>query len=203
MISGKDFNKKYHNTNFIKLTNKEGIHNKFEFKEGLNIDFITFNPYGECEPGGIYFCEFDKSGEWINYNNVIGVMYYYYEVIIPDDAQLYEEKNKFKSDKLILINKQVIFETEKLCEIAVKYHASNIQYVPYQLRSETLCEIVVKYRGSNLQYVPEHFRNETLCEIAVKDDGYNLQYVPDHLQTEKLCEIAVKDVGSNLQFFYS
>ena len=179
MISGKDFNKKYHNTNFIKLTNKEGIHNKFEFKEGLNIDFITFNPNGECTPGGIYFCEFDKSGAWIRYNGNIGVMYYYYEVIIPDDAQLYEEKYNFKSDKLILSNKQVIFENEKLREFAVKY-----------------C-------GLNLKYIPDQLRSETLCEIAVKDDGYNLQYVPDHLQTEKLCEIAVKDVGSNLQFFYS
>ncbi len=40
----------------IKLTNEFECHNGFSFKTGLNIDFIPFNPKGECQPGGIYFC---------------------------------------------------------------------------------------------------------------------------------------------------
>ena len=42
MLSGKEFNKKYEHTTFVKLTNKDEIHNDFQYITGLNVDTIMF-----------------------------------------------------------------------------------------------------------------------------------------------------------------
>jgi hypothetical protein len=68
------------------------------YKTGLNIDVLPFCPYGDCTPGGIYFSREDilsflEYGPWIR------------EVVIPGDAQVYENPGspkKWKADKLIL-----------------------------------------------------------------------------------------------------
>jgi phosphoribosylformylglycinamidine (FGAM) synthase-like amidotransferase family enzyme len=48
LLSGIEFNEKYKNINFYKLTNKSEIHNNFQFQDGINIDTIPFNPHGSC-----------------------------------------------------------------------------------------------------------------------------------------------------------
>src|ERR1051325_8405242 len=100
VLSGKKFNKKYHNKEFYKLTNELENHNGFQFKTGLNTDIIKFNPISECKPGGIYFTELDYVLAWISYNNK--KMTKIRKVTIPDNAKVYVEKIKFKADKLIL-----------------------------------------------------------------------------------------------------
>ena len=104
---GKLFNKIFKNNIFVKLTNMAEIHNGFQFIEGLNVDVIPFNPTNSCTAGGIYFTEFDKIELWIDYDdnnktNVNSHMYYCRTVTIPDDAQVYIEKDKVKTDKIIL-----------------------------------------------------------------------------------------------------
>ena len=58
VYTGKEFNElnKITNNIYIKLTSKDGIHNGYQFKEGLNEDTMQFNPTGNCTSGGIYFC---------------------------------------------------------------------------------------------------------------------------------------------------
>ena len=99
-ISGLEFKLKYPNTDFYKLTNEDENHNRFQFKDGLNIDFNTFNPTGSCSKGGLYFTEYDKISLWINYN--FQNMKYIRKVEILDDSKVYIEENKFKADKFIL-----------------------------------------------------------------------------------------------------
>ena len=114
---GKLFNKIFKNHVFVKLTNVAEIHNGFKFTEGLNVDTIPFYPNDSCTAGGIYFTEFDKIELWIDYNdnnndgtNVNEPMCYCRTITIPDDAQVYIEKDKVKADKIILGNRISISE---------------------------------------------------------------------------------------------
>src|SRR5579872_5162141 len=98
-LSGIEFNDLYKNTHLIKLTNETELHNNFQFKDGLNIDTVDFNATKECSPGGIYFTEKNKGYMWLNvyYDTP---MKYMRKVTIPDDARVYIEEDKFKTDKL-------------------------------------------------------------------------------------------------------
>jgi hypothetical protein len=67
VLSGKEFNRINGDRLLVKLTNQNENHNGFQFKTGLNVDNIPFNPSGECEPGGIYFCEESLMNAWLHY----------------------------------------------------------------------------------------------------------------------------------------
>jgi len=84
--------------NFYKITNKGENHNDLQYKTGLNVDVLPWNPEGDCEPGGIYFSREDilafvDYGPWIR------------RVTIPSDVEIYEnprEPKKWKAHKVIL-----------------------------------------------------------------------------------------------------
>jgi len=84
--------------NYYKILNEEENHRGLQYKTGLNIDPVEFNPYGNCQPGGIYFASKDilgflSHGPWIR------------KVTIPEDAQIYKNPKppeKWKADKVIL-----------------------------------------------------------------------------------------------------
>jgi len=102
MISGREFNRLYRGVKLYKFTNLSENHNGFQFKTGLNIDTVPFNPTGNCEPGGIYFTEAKFANMWKFIHT------YCRDVTIPDDAQVYAEYMKFKADKLILGPRRLI-----------------------------------------------------------------------------------------------
>lgn len=74
----------------------------FQYKYGLNIDTKRFNPHGSCEGGGLYFTTHDRIEAFKNGKHGNNL----HHVIIPDDAMVYVDHEKFKADKIIL-NKQV------------------------------------------------------------------------------------------------
>jgi ankyrin repeat protein len=84
--------------NYYKITNQDEIHHKLQYKTGLNVDVLPFNPSGDCQNGGIYFSREDilaflHYGPWIR------------KVTIPEDAKVYENPGspkKWKADKVIL-----------------------------------------------------------------------------------------------------
>ena len=43
---------------YFKIVNPDG-HNGLVYREGYNEDPLSFNPHGDCEPGGIYFSSRD------------------------------------------------------------------------------------------------------------------------------------------------
>jgi len=90
--------------NYYKILNEKEKHHKMQYKTGLNIDLLPFNPSGNCQPGGIYFAEKDILG-FLNYGPWIR------KVTLPEDAQVYENPGlpkKWKSNKVILGRKYKI-----------------------------------------------------------------------------------------------
>ena len=50
----------HQNITYYKLVRDDYTHHNFTYKLGLNIDSIKFNPIDSCEPGGLYFTDFDN-----------------------------------------------------------------------------------------------------------------------------------------------
>src|SRR5579872_2235440 len=98
-LTGVQFNSVFKNINFVKLTNKFECHNTYHFNDGLNIDTLTFDTSHDCCPGGIYFIKEEEIHKWIYYSENSGLMMYMRKVIVPDDAKVYIEDDKFKADR--------------------------------------------------------------------------------------------------------
>ena len=83
---------------YYKILDKEENHHGLQYKTGLNIDPIPFNPSGNCLKGGIYFSRehilcFLNYGCWIR------------GVTIPEGTPIYENPGipkKFKAPQVIL-----------------------------------------------------------------------------------------------------
>ena len=131
--SGKEFNE-LNLYPVYKLTNILEIHNEFQFQDGLNIDTIEFNPHGECQKGGIYFCSVNCIRTWIKYNG--NQMFWIRDVTISDDAQVYTEINKYKADKIILGARRSIFDDSELCKMAVMRDGLMLKYVTKQINEK-------------------------------------------------------------------
>ncbi len=131
LLTGSEFNL-IQTGKIVKLTNQSENHNEFHFKTGLNIDSIPFNPKGNCQSGGIYFCSIDNLFKWLNYSDQS--MIYVRSVIIPDDALVWIEEDKFKTDRLILGEKMLIEDMDiwndlEYCLKAIKYDYTIIEYM--------------------------------------------------------------------------
>ena len=97
-LSGTEFNKIYKDTKFYKFLKDDLIHYDFQYQLGLNIDTKPFKPIGRCSEGGLYFCEESKCYAYCNsYGQKIAL------IEIPNDARIYIENNKFKSDQIIIM----------------------------------------------------------------------------------------------------
>jgi hypothetical protein len=154
LLTGLEFNERFPTTIFVKLTNENENHNGYQFNTGLNTDTQNFDPTGECKKGGIYFCEDNKIGMWLHYNKTLCVNYR--QVNIPDDAKVYIESNKFKTDKIILLEKQEIWTDEKRCKMAVTQDWRTLEYV--EVQTDEICKIAIKQDFSATRYMRHHNR---------------------------------------------
>jgi len=109
--------------NYYKILNEEETHHNLKYHDGLNVDPLEFNPYGDCESGGIYFSREDilaflDYGPWIR------------QVALPEGEPIYENPGspkKWKAKRVILgprrkIDLQVI---EELVEKGANIHVYN------------------------------------------------------------------------------
>ena len=95
---------------FYKIINKEEIHHGLQYKDGLINDPKPFKPFGNCEPGGIYFSSNDilafvDYGCWIR------------EVTIPEDAKVYQNlgtPEKWKADRVFLHPRKKLWTVETI-----------------------------------------------------------------------------------------
>lgn len=189
-LSGTEFNSIY-TGKLYKFLNSTLRHNGFRYEMGLNIDTQTFNPNGSCSKGGLYFC--DESNcylYWDKFGPKVAV------VEIPNDARVYVEKDKFKTDRLILteianfsevsdwfwinilqkdsrVLKHIKNQTDELCKTAIKQNGYCIRYVTNQTKE--LCMLAVQQNGMALQYVLIHTKE--ICEAAVEQNSLALEYV--------------------------
>src|SRR4030042_1262237 len=96
--------------NYYKITNKEENHYGMQYKTGLNVDILPFNPSGDCEPGGIYFSREDILA-FLDYEPWIR------KVTLPENEEIYENPGilkKWKAHRVILGERRVI--TAKVVE---------------------------------------------------------------------------------------
>jgi hypothetical protein len=100
-MTGATFKKLLKNSVLIKLFTASHVHNTMIFNVGLNTDPNKFSPSGTCSTGGIYFVKKENYKRWIDYGNK--QMREFSLVSIPNDAQVYIEGDKFKTDKLYVV----------------------------------------------------------------------------------------------------
>ena len=137
LLRGVEFKDKYSHKKFFKLTTESECHNGFQFKNGLNIDTVKFNPTGRCQAGGLYFTDYENISKWISYRNYI--MYWIREVVILDNSQIYIEDSKFKADFFYLENRKKIWDDYELCKLAVQQDRLVLQYV--KDKTDEICRL--------------------------------------------------------------
>jgi hypothetical protein len=172
------------------------------YNNGLNKNNLSFNPHGKSSPGGIYFIDEIQLLDYkaMDYNNVYNKVYIT-EVTLPEDALVYIENGKQKTNKLILLEIQpltnillYVKQTDELCKFVVQHQRGALKYV--NNKTDEICKLAVQYDGTSLKYVPE--QTEELCKLAVQQNYYALKYVID--QTDELCKLAVKNSGYYIQY---
>lgn len=146
-LSGYEFNQIYKGVNMYKFFYRNLAHRDFIYTLGLNVDTEPFNPTGECLPGGLYFCqESDCYKYFTTYDQKVGI------IEIPNDAQVYIEKNKFKADRLII--KNIIDFNDMSDEFWTKIIPKNgyaLMYVKHQ--TPELCMMAINQDISVSRYV--------------------------------------------------
>jgi hypothetical protein len=212
MITGKEFNEKYPNAEFVKLTNKKDLHNGYQYEEGLNELDDPFNEKPICAKGGLYFCFKKDCGQWVEYGDM--KMENIWCVKIPDDAKIVIIDDKIKTNKFVLANKLYIWSSEEFCKLVIQQNGYALEHVKEQ--TEELCKLAVQQNGYALLFVKE--QTKEICKLAVQQNGGALEYVnlsnssinlPDesdtrsHLvkeQTEEICKLAVQQNGNALRY---
>jgi len=191
VFSGIEFNVLYKGIKLYKFLNDSFVHRGLKYKKGLNVDNLTFDSSGDCGPG-LYFCkESDCRYHWRSYGKKLAF------VEIPDDAQVYIERFKFKADKLFITQILDFVDVPDDFWYRILPHDG---YVLSYIKNitEIICRAAVTKTGGALKFVPQNLLTEEVCRLAVKDNGYALQYVIN--QTDEICELAVKRYGLALEF---
>lgn len=213
-LSGVDFNKIYKGIKFYRFLNNNLTHYGFKYKIGLNVDVYEFNPDGECQIGGLYFCEESKCYLFCtHYGNKVAL------IEIPDDARVWIENDKFKADKLIVTDiidfvnmpdtfwiniapncgimlqyvKDLCALTEDTCVSAVKHYGLALEYVIKQ--TEEICALAVQQNGLALQFVKDQYLTKVICILAVQQNSGALKYVPFEFKVEEVWKHAVQQDG--------
>lgn len=184
--SGVTFKKLLGDTKLYRFTNLGEVHHKFHYKTGLNKDNMEFNPSGSCKSGGIYFCdetELIKYLESYEENNFVWIR----EVEIPDDARVYVDHLKYKTNQIILKKRMHLddFRIKNITMMDLIVNARLLKFIENQ--TEELCKIMMRTNPFALEFV----RNQTeeMCEIAIRIYPFVLKFVKN--QTDKLCKIAI------------
>lgn len=111
-LTKEQFTKYFPDTNLQKVTNSTEIHNSYQFKTGLNVE-NAFNPKTNCtdgiyftsnprEWGYLYGCVGGEKGRNVSIFFDGGKKCFIRDVTLADGAIIKIEKNKFKSNKIIL-----------------------------------------------------------------------------------------------------
>jgi hypothetical protein len=179
---------------YVKLTNKECIHNGFEYKEGLNIDIHPFNDNYVCKRGGLYFCRYKDLSLWHSYNHMN--MYWIWDVSLPENEKVIDMGDKLKAHCIILSNKRCIWDDYDICLKIVKHVPWRFRDINTKLQSDEICKIALKYDANALQYIKD--QKPWHCLIAIKKNAAMLDYVKN--QTYEICLEAVKVNGIALYY---
>jgi hypothetical protein len=134
---------------YVKILTKDLVHFNFQYKEGLNIDTVPFNPTGSCQPGGLYFTTMENVFNYLYYGTKIA------DVEIPDDAKVYDEGDKWKADKIIIKNIRNLVEwKDGKYGRHIMYECATWFVGNMQIKSEVFKQILIeKYNDARLKYI--------------------------------------------------
>jgi hypothetical protein len=173
---------------WYKLLNPNLVHFGVEYQEGLNVDPVPFNPNGDCEAGGLYFCHFDFIARWRQNLNWT----YIANVTLPEDARVYVEPcgTKLKADRIELSNIRPLSEflatvNENRLQQMVEENPWLLEHITRQ--TEWMCLTAVRSRGYLLRYVRQ--QTDAIRMAAVNQDPWALKWADP--QTPELCREAV------------
>ncbi len=188
---------------YVKILNESMLHNRFEYKLGLNTDHIPFNPSGSCEPGGLYFTDLNNFYKFLEYGTLIA------DVEVPEGVEIYADPDgdKWKAPSIIISNIRLINDLPQWNDYAFWLSAVQrdengyvLYHVPEKLKTGEICLAVVRQTGLALEDVPEKLKTEEICLIAIQQDWEALAYVPEDMITEEICLVAVQQNREALEF---
>lgn len=146
LYTGKTFNSHLAGRVCIKLFVKDEIHHGYQYKSGTNV-IDKFIPRGECQVGGFYFFTKDE----LNTKSLLYFINFKIShiriVSIPNDAKVYVEYGKYKTDKIVLgkrldIDKEFP-EFRDICERAVSIKTSYLEIIPPEIVTQKMREIAM------------------------------------------------------------
>jgi hypothetical protein len=184
-------------TTYYKFINKKSDvlkNGDYVYKMGLNI-MNNFNESPSCTPNALYFSNIENIHKFVSHGNIL------FEVCYPNDANIIQIEDKFKTNKLILVNEITDFDfLHNIYIEAIEFDVFLLDFIPEQHRTYQLCLEAVKTFGLALQFVPNQHKTYDLCLEAVKSHGYALKFTPEEYKNYDLCFEAVKRYGNVLEF---
>lgn len=179
IIVGKEFNNN-NQTRYVKLLQKNMIHNGYRFIIGLNED-KNFNEENECGPNGLYFCKYEHIIEWLFYNGKY--MFWICDIKIPDDASVIIYDNKIKTDKLCLLNMMEL-ETNELLSNSLKKDYSLIRMIGFNI-GNNIEQILISEIKCNFNIV--NFLK--INHITIQIESIIIQIIKEDMQKIRLLKI--------------
>lgn len=196
---------------FIKFTNDTDKHYGMKYVTGLNVDIVPFNPRGSCSEGGIYFCHIYSCFDYIYaYGDFAR------QVILPDDAKIYVEKEKVKADKVILgekfSKKNLVREmmrnasildpnrTKKCLMEILKVSVINFKYVNELTGAHDIMIEIIKKNGHQIKDIDQEIRTHEMMVEAVKSAGYAIRHINQEYRTDEIMIESVKNNGDAIKY---
>lgn len=174
---------------YYKMLTPEMVHHGFQYKAGLNIDTVEWNPCGDCLPGGLYYTEFEHIGRNYQYGWTLIA-----DVTIPADAKTYEapDQRKWKADRLELSNIRSLagFLADLDPDLVTNWAMAQNSLVNLLEPTHPACFALVNKERCALESFPKH--SAELCKAAVLAHPHAVLHVQREFLTEELQLLAVK-----------
>jgi hypothetical protein len=194
-------------TIFYRITNYGENHNGFQYKTGVNVDTIPFNPTGKCTRSGLYFFSKYQLVHWDSY--CLGA-YHIREVSFDglEDARIYRENEIYKCDKFRLADRKVFtkyipdyfdFSNRDVYERILKHDKKAHMYIANQTRQYCLDKVREKF--SNIKYIKK--QTHEICMININNSKINPKMVINTIRkiTPELFMAMVKRNGFYVRYF--
>lgn len=187
VISGADFNKEHDKIQFYKFLPNDLMFYNYQYELGLNSNELSFDSTGSYIKGGLYFCDKSKCHLfWKSYGTKLAL------ITIPNDATVYVEKDKFKSNKIIITD--ILDFTDVPDDFwLIIFNHSCIAFEYIKNQTEELCVLAVQRNGLLLRYVKE--QTKEICKLAILQNYRALQYVKN--PTDDMYDTTVYDDNSD------
>jgi hypothetical protein len=195
---GKEFNEKYKDIKLVQLIKQ--VNDRYgQRNEKVNPKSDWRKPiynYGiQIHTESVY--DLNKLYKFIDYK----AKHYIKYVSVPEDAVIFIERDHFRVEKLVVIDKVKLrdiplWEDKDFCINALYSDTAALKYIKDP--SYEMYMIALNGDGLLLRYLKCHPDIDKLALIAVKQNGLAFQYVEN--QTDEICLAAVKQNGLALRY---